>query len=293
MGFMDRFTGGTTTLSLAVQSPDPRPGGTIVLGYEVGGELEKCHALTAGVTCVGRYIAGERGRDANGHPITREVWHEVPLYEQQQDLPVALGSGQLPFTLPTDAVAASGEDVVWTGWGRISRESGKESVERVPLAGPVAASVPTVLPDATQDGLTLHGLVSPVRTGESASGTLSVDVAEDLKVSGISVRLHRRCTYVAEAVPGYDGSSLLSDLAAANGRPCFVYDHQRVAEAEVSGKRSFASGRAEQLSFTVPVPQDAGPSTAYPHAQVEWRLEAVLERHLHSDLAVTIPIVVA
>jgi hypothetical protein len=46
------------------------------------------------------------------------------------------------------------------------------------------------------------------------------------------------------------------------------------------------------VPFSLAVPADAGPTTDHPHAQVDWRLEAVLDRRLHDDLDVEVPLVV-
>ena len=56
---------------------------------------------------------------------------------------------------------------------------------------------------------------------------------------------------------------------------------------------SFAAGQAEQATFSVAVPGDTGPNTSYARAQVDWRLEAVLDRRLRADLDVMVPLIVA
>ena len=67
---------------------------------------------------------------------------------------------------------------------------------------------------------------------------------------------------------------------------------QLIAKVDVFGRHSFAAGTPEQAPFSIVVPGDAGPSSAYPHAQVDWRLEAVLDRRLRGDFDVSVPLVV-
>jgi hypothetical protein len=101
MGILDRFKGGTATVTAAAQSADIVPGGALDLSYEIGGELDyKCRAVSAGLTCIGTFITPERGRDANGHPIERDVRHEVKLHDEQQDLPLASDPGSRSSSCP-------------------------------------------------------------------------------------------------------------------------------------------------------------------------------------------------
>jgi len=122
------------------------------------------------------------------------------------------------------------------------------------------------------------------------SGTLTVEVAEDIKAA-VAIRLLRRCTYVADADSGPAGGELLIERVMAKGGSCVVHEEQ-VAIVELFPRRSFTAGPPEHATFSIAVPGDAGPSTLSPHAQVDWRLEAVLDRRLRADLDVLVPIVV-
>jgi hypothetical protein len=68
-------------------------------------------------------------------------------------------------------------------------------------------------------------------------------------------------------------------------------EDSQVAEVDLSGKREFKAGSAEQLPFSITVP-DAGPTSGHVHARVEWRLEAVLDRRMRDDFAVETPLLV-
>lgn len=293
MGLLDRLKGGGTTLSVDVEPDEITPGATVVLRFTIDGDLDdKCRAIRAGVTCVGTYIDEERGRDANGHPIMREVGHEVTLHDDQRQLPLQSGPGQEEFTLPADAAPASADAVEWTAWVSIEREHGTDRIERVPVNVRAAPSSPGIVPDVTDNGLTLHGVPDRVRAGESVTGTLTVNVTEDLKVSGVIVRLNRRRTYVAQPVADWDPDHLLIDVVTARGVPYVAHLFQGVTQSDVFGKTTFEAGAPQSATFSVTVPGDAGPSTAYANAQVDWTLEAVLNRRLHGDLSASVPIVV-
>ncbi len=57
-----------------------------------------------------------------------------------------------------------------------------------------------------------------------------------------------------------------------------------LAEVEVVGGKEFAAGATERLPFSIHVPDDAGPTVAVPHAVVEWRLQATVQRRMRRDL---------
>lgn len=78
----------------------------------------------------------------------------------------------------------------------------------------------------------------------------------------------------------------------ARGVPYSAHQFLGVVETQVFGHHAFAAGQAEEASFTITAPADAGPSTTYANGQVDWRLEAVLARRLHDDLTVPVPITV-
>jgi hypothetical protein len=293
MGILGRFKGASATATAAVQSADIVPGGTLDLSYEIGGELDdKCRAVIAGLTCIGTFITEERGRDANGHPIERDVRHEVKLHDEQQDLPLAVGSGLAEFKLPEDAAPSSADAVAWEAWVQLDRGDSKSPIDRIPLALREPDGSADLTPDVTDTGLTLHGVPGSVRAGETVTGTLTVNAAEDVKVSAVTIRLNRRRTYVSDPLTDYGRDSLLIDTVIARSIPYSAYQFLGVAEVEIFGHHSFEGGTPEQAPFSLTLPSDVGPSTRYPYGEVDWWLDAVLDRRLHDDLTVAIPITV-
>lgn len=181
-------------MSVGVGPGDLAPGEAVVMSYEVGGELDgHSGSIDTGLTCIAQYIVGERGRDANGHPVTRDTLHETKLHEQDRELPAAVGQGQVQFTLPADAPPTSTDVVQWVAWAKIGSDE-----QRVPVAVRRPATAPAPTADATANGLTLHGVPDTARAGEAIAGTLTVELPEQLKAHNVSVRLIRRRTYVAE-----------------------------------------------------------------------------------------------
>jgi hypothetical protein len=293
MGILDRFKAGNVTVTAAVQSADIVPGGPLELSYEVDGELDdKCRAVVAGLTCIGTFITPERGRDANGHPIERDVRHEIKLHDEHQDLPLAVGSGRAQFTLPPDGAPTSADAVAWQAWVQIDRTDNKSPIDRIPLALRESDGSANLTPDVTNAGLTLHGVPSSVRTGETVTGDLTVNVPEDMKVSAVTIRMNRRRTYVRDPLTDYDRDALLIDTAIARSIPYSAYQFLGVVSVDIFGRHSFEGGRPEQAPFTLTLPSDVGPSTKYPYGEVDWWIDAVLNRRMHDDLTVAIPITV-
>ncbi len=293
MGILDRFKGGSATVTATVPSAVVLPGEAIDLTYEVGGELDdKCRAVVAGVTCVGTFITPERGRDANGHPIERDVRHEIKLHDEQQDLALGVGSGVAQFKLPPDAPPSSTDAVAWQAWVQVDRGDSKSPIEYIPLAVRAPDGSTDLTPDVTDSGLTLRGIPRSVRAGETVSGVVSVTLPDDTKVSGVKVRLNRRRTYVSDPLTDYTPDSLLIDTVTARGVRYSAYQFLGVAETDAFGRHEFEGGRSEDASFSVALPHDAGPSTRYPYGEVDWWLDAVLDRKLHGDMTVSVPITV-
>ena len=297
MGFLDKLRGGgDITLGVTLEPAEVAPGGQVTLRFDVGGELDdKCRGVRVGLRGEGRYLVKERDRDADGDVRTREVWHTIELHEEEHHYPAQVGPGQATFTLPPDAPPASADAVEWTAFARVDRERGMDKVERTPLA---VRQPPDRMPQAraprrTDDGLTIDGLPTAVREGETIGGHLTINLADDTKVTAVRIRLHRRCTYVAEAVNDYDvfRGDLLGTFIFAGNTSRITRD-EKIAEADLAGKREFAAGAVEQVPFSIAVPPGHGPTTAHPHAQVEWRLEAVLDRRMRDDLAVDTPLIV-
>jgi hypothetical protein len=124
------------------------------------------------------------------------------------------------------------------------------------------------------------------------TGTLTVNVAEAVKVSAVTIRLNRRRTYVSDPLTDYDRDSLLIDTVIARSIPYSAYQFLGVAEVDIFGHHSFEAGTPEEAPFSLTLPSDVGPSTRYPYGEVDWWLDAVLDRRLHDDLTVAIPITV-
>lgn len=297
MGFLDRLRGGGDVIvSVSADPVEPSPGGQVVVRFDVGGALDdKCRGVRVGLRAEGRYLVTERDRDSDGGSQTREVWRELELHEEEHHYPAQLGPGQATFTLPEDAAPSSPDAVEWTASARIDRERGMDKVERLPLAVRQSADrMPQErAPRTSDDGLTLDHVPIAARAGETVGGYLSINLADDTKVTAVRIRLHRKCTYVAETINGRDviGGTVL-DSFVFSARQSRITRDEKVAEADLSGKREFARGVPEQIPFGIAVPAGAGPTTGHAHATVEWRLEAVLDRRMRGDLSVDTPLIV-
>jgi hypothetical protein len=203
------------------------------------------------------------------------------------------GQQELRIFLPEHVQPTSGDVVTWEAWARIDRDNGIDVVERVPfdVRVPIARVPSTRQVDGTADGLTLSGIPTAIEQGGTLSGRLVVDVPEEVKARSVAVRLHRRVSYVAQAINDYDvysGSLLLSSLFSDTSR---ITRDEQVAEVELGGKTTFQPGSRLELPFAVPVPW-SGPTSSHAYAQVDWRLEAVLDRRMWGDKSVETPLIV-
>lgn len=295
MGIIDRLQGRSGgQIQVFVEPLQAGPGTEMAVRLRVLDGLDgKARAVLAGVTCTGRYQVEERERDSNGNVVTRHVWRDVEVYEHGRPVELRLGEQALQVFLPDHVQPTSGDIVSWEAWARIDRDNGIDVVERVPfeVRVPLERVPSTRQGDATDDGLTLRDIPTAVRQGDAVSGTLVVDVAEEVKARTVAVRLHRRVTFVAEAINDYD---LYSGSLAAS----VLFDHtsrithdEQVAEVVLGGKAEFRPGQRQELPFTVVVPP-AGPTTSHRYAQVDWRLEAVLDRRMRDDKSVESPLIV-
>jgi hypothetical protein len=295
MGIMDRLQGRSGgSIQAYVEPQQAGPGAEMSVRFTVlDGLDDKARSVVAGVTCTGRYQVEERDRDADGDIVTREVWREVEVYEHAQPVELRSGEQVLRVFLPDHVQPTSGDIVSWEAWARIDREKGIDVVERVPfeVRVPIDRVPATRQGDATADGLTLRGIPTAVTQGQTLSGTLVIDVPEEVKARSVAVRLHRRVTFVAQAINDYDvysGSLVLSSLFSDTSR---ITRDEQVAEVELGGKASYQPGQRQELPFSIVVPP-AGPTSSHVYAQVDWRLEAVLDRRLWGDKAVETPLIV-
>lgn len=295
MGIMDRLQGRSGgRLQVYVEPREAGPGTEMTVRLVVVDGLDdKARSVRAGVTCTGRYQVEERDRDSDGDVVTRNVWREVEVYEQGRPVELRLGEQRVPIMLPAHVAPSSGDIVTWEAWARIDREKGLDVVERVPfeVRVPLDRVPSTRQGDATDDGLTISGIPTTVAEGQTLEGTLVVDVPDEVSVRSVAVRLHRRVTFVAQAINDYDvysGSLLASAIFSDTSR---ITRDEQVAEVQLAGKTSFQPGSRQALPFAVPVPR-CGPTSSHAYAQVDWRLEAVLDRRLRGDKSVETPLIV-
>jgi SpoOM protein len=296
MGFLDRLRGGGTTLAVTLDQPEAAPGGAITVRVDVSGELDdKARAIRVGLTGTGRYLVEERRRDSQGHVNTDQEWRSVDLHEEEHEYPAKIGPLTAEFTLPPDAPPSAVDAVEWEVYARVDRERGMDKKQEQPLAVRMPTDrLPSArTPAASDDGLTLDDVPVAARAGDQLSGALTVNVPKDLDVTAVRIRLHRRCTYVADRIDNYSmfRGDMLS-IFAFGGSQSHITRDEKVAEADLSGKRSFSAGQVEHLPFAIAVPASLGGTTGHPYAQVDWRLEAVLDRRMRDDLAVSVPLAV-
>ncbi len=297
MGFLDKLRGGGASVAVSLGAPEAAPGGSVTVRGDVGGELDdKCRAVRVGIRGTGRYLVEERRRDSQGHVDTDQEWRSVDLHAEEHEYPAQAGPLTATFTLPADAPPSATDAVAWEVFVRVDREKGMDKTESVALPVRMPADrLPTArTPTASDDGLTLDDVPVAARAGETLTGTLTVTAPKDVDVTAVRIRLHRRCTYVADRIDDYGmfGGDTLSSFIFGGGSSRITRD-EKVAEVDLSGKRSFAAGQVERLPFTIAVPEHLGGTTGHPYAQVDWRVEAVLDRRLRDDLAVDVPLVVS
>jgi hypothetical protein len=297
MGFLDRLRGGgSTTLAVSVDPAEAAPGAPVTLSFDVGGELDdKARGIRVGIKGTGRYKVEERERDSNGNLRTQQVWRTIDLHEEEHAYPAQIGPGQATLTLPPSAPPSAAQAVEWEAFARVDREHGMDKAESValPVRQPVDQLPTERAPSTTDDGLTLDDVPVAVRAGDQLAGTLTVNLPDDAKVTAVRIRLHRRVTYVADMINDYNvfaGNTL--GMFMFGGGTSRITDDEKVSEVDLAGKREFAPGQVERLPFTIAVPAGVGGTSGHPHAQVDWRVEAVLDRRLRGDLAVEIPVVV-
>ncbi len=295
MGIMDRLQGRSGgKIQVYVEPREAGPGAEMTVRIVVVDGLdERARSLVAGVTCTGRYLVEERDRDADDDVVTREVWRDVEVYEHGQPVELRTGEQVVKIFLPSHVQPTSGDIVTWEAWARIDREHGIDVVERVPfeVRVPIDRVPATRQNDGTDDGLTLSGIPTAVAEGGAVQGRLVIDVPDEVKARSVAVRLHRRVTFLAQAINDYDvysGSLTMSFFYSDVSR---ITRDEQVAEVVLGGKAEFRPGQRQEIPFAIQVPR-SGPTSSHPYAQVDWRLEAVLDRRLRSDKSVETPLIV-
>lgn len=294
MGLLDRLTGSSSgAIQVDVEPTVAGPGSEMAVRFSILDQLDdKARAVRVGVTCTGRYEVEERDRDADGDEVTRQVSREVTIFAHEQAVELRTGEQRVTMFLPDHVQPTSGDIVSWEAWARVDRQQGIDVVERVPfqVRVPIERVPATRQTDATDDGLTLSGIPTAVRHGEALHGTLVVDVPEELTARSVKVRLHRRVTYLAAPENSYDlySGSLVHSAFFGSDQ---ITDDRQVAEVELGGKATYQPGQRQELPFSIDVP-GAGPTSAHLYAQVDWRVEAVLDRRLRGDKSVESPIIV-
>lgn len=294
MGLMDRLKGSSGgAIQVDVEPTTAGPGSEMAVRFNILDQLDaKARSVRVGVTCTGTYQVEERDRDADGDEVTREVSREIEVFTHEQSVELRTGEQLVTMFLPDHVQPTSGDIVSWEAWARVDRDNGLDVVQRVPfqVRVPIERVPQTRQNDATSDGLTLSGIPTAIRHGEPLSGTLVIDVPEELTARSVRIRLHRRVTYLARPENSYDlysGSLVHSTFFGSNQ----ITDDRQVAEVELGGKATFQPGQRKELPFSIEVPA-AGPTSAHLYAQVDWRVEAVLDRRLRGDKAVESPIIV-
>ncbi len=295
MGIMDRLQGRSGgKIQVYVEPREAGPGSEMAVRLVVVDGLDdKARSVVAGVTCTGRYLVEERDRDSDGDIETRQAWRDVQVHEHAQPVELRAGEQTLRVFLPDHVQPTSGDVVTWEAWARIDRAHGIDVVEKVPfeVRVPLDRVPATRQGDATADGLTLSGIPTAVAGGDTLQGHLVIDVPEEVKARSVAVRLHRRVTFTAQAINDYDvysGSLAVSFFLSDTSR---ITRDEQVAEVVLGGKATFHPGQRQELPFTIGVPR-SGPTSAHPNAQVDWRLEAVLDRRLRGDKSVETPLIV-
>jgi hypothetical protein len=273
MGFLDRFKGKRPKLTVTVDPADAVPGDEVIVRVTVAGEIdEKAEGGVAGIRCLNNYLTKEWDRQDDEWD---EVWRAVSLHEDQQDLPLTPGEHEYRFTLPTGLPPDSSEAVSWWAFASIDRRRGLDASDSTRIAVRLpAASAPQerrAVPDGG-DGVAFDDLPASVGAGQTLEGTLSVTPREDVKTTGVKVKLTRVCNY-------HDDEHQIER-------------RKDMGEVEVAGSQELVAGQTQQFPFSLPVPPNPGPTAQAPHTVVEWRVDGVVARRMRGDLEVRAPIVV-
>jgi SpoOM protein len=273
MGFLDRFKGKKPTVTLAAEPLNLVPGQQVRLNVVVGGEIDdKSQSAQAGIRCVNEFLTKEYDRQEHEWD---EVWRSITLHEDMGDVPLEVGEHELTFAVPGGLPPSSKEAVKWSAWTKIDRSGGFDAkADRLLAVRLPSGSVPSErrAVAADKDGVSFDDLPASVGGGQTLQGTLSVTPAEDVKTTGVKVKLTRTRRY------RHDNHK--------------IDRSDDVAEVEVAPGQELAAGQTHQFQFALPVPTNPGPTAQAPHAVVEWKVTGVVARRMKLDLDVEAPIVV-
>jgi sporulation-control protein spo0M len=274
MGFLDRLKGGgKVSVSVVADPAEALPGDEVRLYVTVSGEIDdKAQAVRAGVRCLNEYLTKEWDREDDEWDT---VWRSVSLHEEARDLPLEIGEHSLTFTVPTGLPPHSAKAVTWSVWANVDRRRGIDASDSKPL--PVrlpSAGAPQERRDvpAEEDGVGFLGVPASVGAGQTLDGVLTVTPSDDVKASGVRVKLRKLRSY-----------------ADSNHQ---MQERDDMAEVEVSGSREFAAGQTVELPFSLTVPPDPGPTAKAPHSNVEWFVMGIVDRRMRGDLEGRAPLVV-
>ena len=298
MGLRDALKRNKAEIALEIDPVDPRPGDDVALRVTIGGELDdKVQGARAGIRCVHSFLVRERDRSDDDHDVD-EVWRSITLHEEVHPLAAQPGTIEVTCTVPEGSPPSSAQAVTWEAFAVVDRKMGMDASTELPLTVRSSADVlPAELPAPPpgEGGVRFTGLPARVRTGEAVEGVIEVTPTDDVKATGVVVKLTRVRTYsatrIAEPGPGgiaFDLGKLGLDYSPATGltigsNSSKIVKKDEMAEVEVSGGREFAAGVTERLPFSIHVPDDAGPTVVVPHAVVEWRVQATVQRRMRRD----------
>ena len=273
MGLLDRLTGKKPTLTIAVDPPVAAPGDEVRVHVVLEGEIDdKAQAARAGVRCVNEYLVREYDRREHEW---EEKWRAVTLHEDFQDLPLAAGDHDFTFTIPQGLPPASDKAVSWWAWAQVERHRGIDAnaSERIAVRLPAEAAPGGRVAYGTGDGgISFSDMPASVAAGATIDGAFTVCPPDEIKATGIRVRLTRTRTYTA------DGNEIVKR------------DHY--GPFEVSGGVELPAGQTQEFGFSIPVPPNAAPSAQAPHAVADWRVTAIIARRMRDDYEVSAPVVV-
>ncbi len=271
MGLLDALKRDKTSLTIEVDPAEVVPGAEVRIRVTLEGEIDdKAQGLRAGLRAANHYLVRERDRHDDDNDVD-EVWRAIQLHEETHELPLQAGTHEIACVVPPGALPTSKNAVSWGAFAQLDRKRGMDAKENAVvrvLAPPEAAAETQSV--TGEGGAAFADVPTLARAGEEVSGTLTITPSDDLKVTGVELKLRRIRFY----------------------REDKITKREDVAVVELGGKSEFRAGDTAQMPFSIPVPPDAEPSVAAPQALVTWELEASFQRRMKSDFNVKAPLVV-